>query len=195
MAAIRALVYLICYSVGYTDLHQCCQLPRTATQSHRVMKHLPTGSEARYERPLSHLRSLNYLHHSIHDANLAVLEPGCLIFQLPFFSSNMSRPALQLRILTFNIRYATSSPFTNEKPWSERFPRVLNQIQLETRFPDGSSIQPGSAPQHSAASVICLQEVLHSQLIDLLGALNEINISSDTPADGAGLGARRRRSR
>jgi endonuclease/exonuclease/phosphatase family metal-dependent hydrolase len=105
-------------------------------------------------------------------------------FQLPFFSSNVSPPALQLRILTFNIRYATGSPFTNEKPWAERFPRVLNQIQHETRFMDGTSISPDASPSHSAASIICLQEVLHSQLIDLLNALNELQPSNKKLTDG-----------
>ncbi|KAK7187437.1 hypothetical protein DPSP01_002556 [Paraphaeosphaeria sporulosa] len=104
--------------------------------------------------------------------------------QLPFFSSNSSRPAFHLRILTFNIRYATGSPFTNEKPWAERFPRVLNQIQHETRFLDGTSIPADSSPQHSAASIICLQEVLHNQLVDLLNSLNELPSSNDKLADG-----------
>ncbi|KAF2445445.1 hypothetical protein P171DRAFT_430861 [Karstenula rhodostoma CBS 690.94] len=111
------------------------------------------------------------------------LSQAASTFQLQFFS-NTSRPAFHLRILTFNIRYATDSPFTNEKPWAERVPRVLNQIQHETRFTDGTSTAPGSPPQHSAASIICLQEVLHSQLIDLLNSLNELPSSNDQLADG-----------
>ncbi|KAF2685130.1 endonuclease/exonuclease/phosphatase family protein [Lentithecium fluviatile CBS 122367] len=94
-------------------------------------------------------------------------------FQFPSIFSNTPHPTLQLRVLSFNIRYATSSPFTNEKPWPERFPLVLNQLQHETRFLD--------------ASIICLQEVLHNQLIDLLNGLNGLPPSSDesqAPADG-----------
>jgi endonuclease/exonuclease/phosphatase family metal-dependent hydrolase len=92
-----------------------------------------------------------------------------------------SNPALQLRILSFNIRYATTSPFTNERPWSERFPLVLNQLQHETRFLDGTA--PDVRP---AAAVICLQEVLHNQLIDILNGLNELpspSSSGENPAD------------
>lgn len=90
----------------------------------------------------------------------------------------MSSPSLQLRILSFNIRYATSSPFTNEKPWPQRYPLVLNQLQHEVRFLDGSS-------QSSAASFICLQEVLNNQLVDILAGLNNLPTSTNTtPADG-----------
>ncbi|KAF2114232.1 Endonuclease/exonuclease/phosphatase [Lophiotrema nucula] len=111
------------------------------------------------------------------------------IFQLPSFSSTVSRPALQLRVLSFNVRYATSSPFTNEKPWSERFPLVLNQLQHETRFLDGTSIDAvhTDSSTHPAAAIICLQEVLHVQLVDILNGLNELPPSSDksqTPTDG-----------
>ncbi|KAL1612741.1 hypothetical protein SLS60_000970 [Paraconiothyrium brasiliense] len=111
------------------------------------------------------------------------LNQAASTIQLPGFSSNVSRPAFHLRILTFNIRYATNSPFTNEKPWADRFPRVLNQIQHETRFLDGTSMS-GSSPQHSAASIICLQEVLHNQLVDVLHSLNEVPSPNDKPTNG-----------
>jgi hypothetical protein len=103
---------------------------------------------------------------------------------LPGLSYTITRPALQLRILSFNVRYASSSLFTNEKPWSERSPLVLNQLQP---FLDGTSADVPAAIQHSA-SIICLQEFLHGQLVDILEGLNKISPSSEddtqSPAQG-----------
>ncbi|KAI9741682.1 MAG: hypothetical protein M1834_000067 [Cirrosporium novae-zelandiae] len=81
---------------------------------------------------------------------------------------------LPLRILSHNIRYATSSPFTNERPWSERLPLIINELSYNTRFLDGSN------PAFSGASFICLQEVLHIQLVDILKSLNGIDPSNKT---------------
>ena len=64
---------------------------------------------------------------------------------------------LPLRLLTHNIRYATSSPFPNEAPWPDRLPLLLSELQYNTR--------------HCASSFICLQEVLHNQLTDILHGL------------------------
>lgn len=63
-----------------------------------------------------------------------------------------------IRVLSHNIRYATSSPFKGEKPWSERKQLVLNQHKFATRL--------------NPESFLCLQEVLHNQLEDLLAGLN-----------------------
>ncbi|RJE21755.1 hypothetical protein PHISCL_05903 [Aspergillus sclerotialis] len=68
-----------------------------------------------------------------------------------------SIPELPLRILTHNIRYATSSPFKGERPWEDRRQLLLNELLYNTRNQD---------------SFICLQEVLHNQLIDILSGLN-----------------------
>lgn len=62
------------------------------------------------------------------------------------------------RILTHNIRYATSSPFKGERPWADRKQLLLNEFQYNTRF--------------ISDSFICLQEVLHNQLVDILTGLN-----------------------
>lgn len=62
-----------------------------------------------------------------------------------------------LRILTHNIRFATSSLFEGERPWTERKQPLLNELLYNTRNLD---------------AFICLQEVLHSQLIDILSGLN-----------------------
>ncbi|KAL3431989.1 Endonuclease/exonuclease/phosphatase [Aspergillus tetrazonus] len=64
---------------------------------------------------------------------------------------------IPLRILTHNIRYATTSPFEGERPWEERAPRLLNELRYNTRNQD---------------AFICLQEVLDNQLIDILSGLN-----------------------
>ncbi|KAL4742366.1 Endonuclease/exonuclease/phosphatase [Aspergillus similis] len=73
---------------------------------------------------------------------------------------------IPMRILTHNIRYATTSLFKGERPWKERAPRLLNELRYNTRNQD---------------AFICLQEVLDSQLIDILSGLN----SSDHANSGA----------
>lgn len=66
--------------------------------------------------------------------------------------------ALPVRILTHNIRYATKSPFKGEKPWSERKRLIINELKYNTA--------------HNPEAFICLQEVLHEQLTDILEGLN-----------------------
>ncbi|KAB8077054.1 Endonuclease/exonuclease/phosphatase [Aspergillus leporis] len=68
-----------------------------------------------------------------------------------------SSTELPLRILTHNIRYATKSPFKEERPWEERKQPLLNELRYNTRNQD---------------AFICLQEVLHNQLVDILSRLN-----------------------
>ncbi|EED12861.1 endonuclease/exonuclease/phosphatase family protein [Talaromyces stipitatus ATCC 10500] len=70
-----------------------------------------------------------------------------------------AQASLSLRILTHNIRYATSQPFRGEKPWAERKQLLLNELVYNTR--------------HIDESFICLQEVLHVQLEDILGGLTQ----------------------
>lgn len=65
---------------------------------------------------------------------------------------------LSLRILTHNIRYATSSPFKGELPWNDRKQPLLNELLFNTRNQD---------------AFICLQEVLHNQLVDVLSGLKQ----------------------
>ncbi|KAK6348178.1 hypothetical protein TWF718_005991 [Orbilia javanica] len=67
---------------------------------------------------------------------------------------------LPLRIISHNIRYATTSPFRGEEPWSTRLPLLISQLHHLT------SVSP------SIPSIICLQEVLHNQLTDILSTLN-----------------------
>jgi endonuclease/exonuclease/phosphatase family metal-dependent hydrolase len=72
---------------------------------------------------------------------------------------------LPLRILTHNIRYATSAPFPGELPWPERREHVVAELRYHTRY--------------CATSIICLQEVLHAQLLDILAGLNSAAAAKD----------------
>lgn len=65
---------------------------------------------------------------------------------------------LPIRLLTHNIRYATDSPFKGEEKWDVRKSRLINELSFNTA--------------HCAECFICLQEVLHQQLIDILSGLN-----------------------
>ncbi|KUJ19263.1 endonuclease/exonuclease/phosphatase family protein-like protein [Mollisia scopiformis] len=73
-------------------------------------------------------------------------------------SSKEHNESLDIRILTHNIRYATNAPFKGEERWPIRCPRLCSELVF-------NSIQPNS--------FICLQEVLHLQLEDILESLNK----------------------
>lgn len=60
--------------------------------------------------------------------------------------------ALYLRIISFNIRYATTKRDKGEEPWAVRCPRICNQLAFNVV---------------GRSSFICLQEVLYSQLLDI----------------------------
>ncbi|KAF7901484.1 hypothetical protein EAF00_003705 [Botryotinia globosa] len=66
--------------------------------------------------------------------------------------------SIPIRVLTHNIRYATESPFKGEELWSVRCPRLCSELVFNSTIPE---------------TFICLQEVLHSQLVDIHDALNE----------------------
>ena len=65
---------------------------------------------------------------------------------------------VNIRVLTHNIRYATGSPFKGEERWPIRCPRLCSELVFNSIIPE---------------TFICLQEVLHNQLIDVLTALNQ----------------------
>ncbi|KAL8944624.1 MAG: hypothetical protein Q9216_000321 [Gyalolechia sp. 2 TL-2023] len=69
-----------------------------------------------------------------------------------------SHSPLPIRLLTHNVRYATDSPFVGEEVWEVRKPRIINELRFTTA--------------HCDESFICLQEVLHHQLTDILTGLN-----------------------
>ncbi|KAI9845229.1 MAG: hypothetical protein M1837_004984 [Sclerophora amabilis] len=69
-----------------------------------------------------------------------------------------STSSVPIRTLTHNIRYATTSPFKGEETWDIRKSRLCNELIFNTRY--------------SPEAFICLQEVLHNQLVDIDSALN-----------------------
>ncbi|KAI1074262.1 endonuclease/Exonuclease/phosphatase [Whalleya microplaca] len=78
----------------------------------------------------------------------------------PGIATAASQP---LRIVSWNIRYATKSPDKNEKPWSDRQPLVIDQLNTTTsKAPTG------------AVSILGLQEVLDNQLTDLKDGLGSV---------------------
>lgn len=81
-------------------------------------------------------------------------------------------PAVSIRLLTHNIRYATASPFRGEEKWPVRHPLVVSALKFNTHY--------------IPTSFICLQEVLHSQLTDILSSLN-----SSSPGEWAYIGVGR----
>ncbi|KAL4916587.1 Endonuclease/exonuclease/phosphatase [Aspergillus aurantiobrunneus] len=73
------------------------------------------------------------------------------------------------RVVTHNIRHATSSPFKGERPWEERAPGFLNELRYNTRNQD---------------AFICLQEALDDQIIDILSGLNSSHFTASETAAG-----------
>ncbi|MCJ1370889.1 hypothetical protein MMC20_002103 [Loxospora ochrophaea] len=65
---------------------------------------------------------------------------------------------IPIRILTHNIRYATTSPFKGEEVWDIRKTRIVNELCFHTA--------------HNPEALICLQEALHQQMYDVLSGLN-----------------------
>lgn len=98
---------------------------------------------------------------------LFCLIPACLSSGgqvLDLWIEMKSSPQLSVRILTHNIRYATSSPFQGERPWADRRQLLLNELLFNTR--------------HNQEAFICLQEVLHVQLVDILSGLNNASATA-----------------
>lgn len=67
---------------------------------------------------------------------------------------------LLVRLITHNIRYATTSPSPDELPWAQRRSHLLSQLIFTTAGRDDA--------------FICLQEVLHAQLQDVAAALGPL---------------------
>ena len=70
-----------------------------------------------------------------------------------------SEEPLAVRIVTHNIRYATPNPSEGEELWSVRKRGLINDLRFDTTY--------------NAESFICLQEVLHTQLLDIHSGLND----------------------
>ncbi|KAK1988212.1 endonuclease/Exonuclease/phosphatase [Colletotrichum cereale] len=82
---------------------------------------------------------------------------------------------LTLRLVTYNIRWATPVAGPNEAPWPTRRPRLAAQLNYET----------AGRPE----SLLCMQEVLEQQLLDIAGDLGpswtHVGVGRD---DGAASG-------
>ena len=83
-----------------------------------------------------------------------------------------SGASIPIRILTHNIRYATTSPFEGEEPWPTRRPYLLNELRFNTA--------------HNPEAFIACQVVLHDQLLDLLNGLNAGNEIAEWAYIGVG---------
>ena len=83
-------------------------------------------------------------------------------------SRSPNSTCLPIRILTHNIRYATESPFPGEHLWPDRKAPLISELLYHTR--------------QCPAVLICLQEVLHGQLLDILAGLNFPNAAVDAPS-------------
>ena len=72
-------------------------------------------------------------------------------------TTNNGPNQLPIRLYTHNIRYASANLFKNELPWSKRAPLIIRSIRFHAL--------------HNPESLICLQEVLHHQLLNILEGL------------------------
>ncbi|KAK2752870.1 hypothetical protein FQN54_008023 [Arachnomyces sp. PD_36] len=80
---------------------------------------------------------------------------------------------LPVRIITHNIRYAADPPSEGEQPWTERKRPIVNELLYLTR---------------NQESFLCLQEVLHNQLTDVLSGLNPSDTAAGEEWDYIGVG-------
>ncbi|KAL2064297.1 hypothetical protein VTL71DRAFT_4791 [Oculimacula yallundae] len=76
----------------------------------------------------------------------------------PSDATRTSEGEVDIRVISHNIRYATESPLKGEETWEVRCPRLSSELVI-------NSVAP--------ATFICLQEVLHTQLLDVHASLNE----------------------
>ncbi|KAE8375435.1 Endonuclease/exonuclease/phosphatase [Aspergillus bertholletiae] len=75
---------------------------------------------------------------------------------------------LSIRLITHNIRTIPWFTFPPEKPWHIRRSHIINQLDFNTT--------------HNPEAIICLQEVIHSQLTDILGGLNTATTTTTAPS-------------
>ncbi|KAH7141220.1 Endonuclease/exonuclease/phosphatase [Dactylonectria estremocensis] len=75
-------------------------------------------------------------------------------------TASSSKPTtMPLRVITYNIRYATGRPVLGERPWSVRCPKLTTQLRFITAGHE--------------SPFICLQECLHGQIQDIQAQLGE----------------------
>lgn len=85
-------------------------------------------------------------------------------------SKAQSGVVLPIRIITHNIRYGTEAPFKGEEKWPIRRPHLCNELIFNSVVP---------------TTFICLQEVLHKQLLDII---EDLNAASDGEWAHIGVG-------
>ncbi|KEF52170.1 uncharacterized protein A1O9_11797 [Exophiala aquamarina CBS 119918] len=95
----------------------------------------------------------------------------------PAPSASISQ-SVPLRIITHNIRYAADPPEESELRWPDRFPKLSAHFKYHTR------------PQFTPPStLVCMQEVLHPQLEDLLCSSFNSNVTpEENDWDSVGVG-------
>ncbi|KAL0470389.1 Endonuclease/exonuclease/phosphatase [Neurospora intermedia] len=74
-------------------------------------------------------------------------------FTMLLANIGLASGSADLRLISYNIRYATTLLSTNEDPWAVRRPSMASQVNFET----------SNRPE----ALICMQEVLNEQLVDL----------------------------
>lgn len=85
-------------------------------------------------------------------------------------SDTILAQSLPLRLITFNIRYATSSLGENEKPWWSLFCFIWSDLCRQPHVIDQLGTTASAAPA-GAVCIIGLQEVLSNQLTDIKNGL------------------------
>ncbi len=101
--------------------------------------------------------------------------PSCLIAP-PAPQRASPPPTLHpIRLVTHNIRYAATTLLPGESPWPTRRPHLCAALAFHTR--------------HHPSALICLQEVLHDQLRDIIASLNWLQ--RDPPDDWTYIGVGR----
>ena len=97
------------------------------------------------------------------------------VLSAPKTDMTLEKTRLHLRAISYNIRYATKTPFKGEEPWSVRCPKLATQLKFLAAGQD--------------SPFVCLQEVLYSQLLDIKSHLGDQwshvgRGRSAAPADG-----------
>ncbi|KAJ4317910.1 hypothetical protein N0V84_007117 [Fusarium piperis] len=82
--------------------------------------------------------------------------PECASLRMDISST---RERMPLRIVTFNVRYATTNFEPHEKPWDVRCPKLTNQLSFITAGHE--------------SPFICLQECLYPQVKDIQSNLGD----------------------
>lgn len=139
-------------------------------------------NESQYEEDLSSSKSNNYSKGYFKTKLFGtIILIGFLLFsivkitfnpiQLNTTVPNLIDP-IKLRIYTNNIRFDNNYNDPHERKWSQRKKLITSSIDFNT--------------DSTNANIVCLQEVLHNQLEDILYNLNDYNENNDWGYYGIG---------